>query len=482
MFKKLVLASIICSTVAHAQQWQHHVSKNSLPEIGVVASDAITLDKELVIGDTVMRQMRGQAPVIDDPVLNEYLQDLGNKLVIEAENVKFPFEFFILNNKEINAFAFFGGHVGVHTGLIVNANNEAELASVLSHEISHVTQRHIARAIQSQQRSSPLQLASMLGGILVAMANPEAGMAALSVGQAAAQQSSINYTRDNEKEADRVGLKVLSQAGYDPDAMASFFGKLAETYRFYSKPPAFLLTHPLPESRIADMRSRADSLPRGWKTDSLSFQLAKARIQARYFSNAKDNVLLFRDHLNKNPMLFNAPAQYGLALSLMGTENYQEANTIVTSLLKSDPNNLFYIDAATDIDLALKQYDSATARLRAQLLHSPRNKVLSLNLGNALITAGKNSEAVTVLKDYLLTHPDDLLGYQLMAEAYKQDKNFLEMHQSKAEVYALVSAYPRAIDELQTAYNFAQDSKLEKQRIRARIDQLRDAQDRLRSL
>jgi predicted Zn-dependent protease len=219
-FFRIILASFVFCGVIQGAYGAN--TKNDLPEIGVVASGAISLDKEVLIGDALMRQLRGQAPIINDPLLEEYIQDLGNRLVAQADNVKFPFEFFIINSPDINAFAFFGGHIGVHSGLIFNAKNESELASVLAHEVSHVTQRHIARSIEARQKSSPLQLASMLGGILVALAAPEAGMAAISASSAAAQQSSINYTRSNEKEADRIGIRILAQAGFDPNGASGF--------------------------------------------------------------------------------------------------------------------------------------------------------------------------------------------------------------------------------------------------------------------
>ena len=166
----ILSCALILSLSAVAQDMKYS-NKNTLPEIGVVASDAISLDKEMIIGDAVMRQMRGQSPIIADPVLDEYLQDLGNRLVVHADNAKFPFQFFWVNNDAINAFAFFGGHIGVHAGLMRRADNESELASVLAHEISHVTQRHIARRMQAQKRASPLALASLIGGVLIAIAN-----------------------------------------------------------------------------------------------------------------------------------------------------------------------------------------------------------------------------------------------------------------------------------------------------------------------
>ncbi|MEP4888723.1 MAG: M48 family metalloprotease [Aliiglaciecola sp.] len=456
--------------------------RNALPEIGVVASDAISIDKEMQIGEILMRQLRGQAPLLNDPLLDEYLQDLGNRLVVQADNVKFPFKFFLINNADINAFAFFGGHVGVHTGLIFNSDNESELASVLAHEIAHVTQRHIARKMQAQQKSTPLQLASIFGSVLLAIANPEAGMAAMSATNAAAQQASINYTRSNEREADRIGIQVLAQSGYDPNAAASFFGKLAEKYRLQSTPFAYLLTHPLPQSRISDARSRASSYNVRQVPVRLSFHLAKTRIIARYYGNPKDNIITFKDVIDKQKYVFKQSAMYGLALSYFENEQYAEAQRIVDQLIKNDPDNLFYLDIATDLAIAQKNFEPAIAMLSEQAKHTPHNSVIALNLANILIKKGDIKKATSLLKDFLLVNPNNLLALQLLTDAYLENRQMLEMHQSKAEVYVLVSAYSRAIDELHSAYNFAGDRQLEKQRIRARIDQIREQIDKIKSL
>ncbi|WP_082768825.1 beta-barrel assembly-enhancing protease [Paraglaciecola hydrolytica] len=476
---KLVALSILLGGGFYADA---NNKKNELPEIGVVASSAISLDKEMLIGDALMRQLRSQAPVINDPLLDEYIQDLGNRLVAQADDVKFPFTFFLLNSPDINAFAFFGGHVGVHSGLIFNAKNESELASVLAHEVSHVTQRHIARSIEERQKSAPLQIASMLGGILLAMANPEAGMAAISAGSAASQQASINYTRQNEKEADRIGIRILAQAGFDPNGASGFFSTLTEKSRLKSAPMAFLMTHPMPESRVADARSRAATYNVGTIPESLSFHLAKSRILARYYAKPDYNIEYFSAALAKDSYVFKQAAEYGLALSYLANKQYSQAQSLIANLLESDPDNLFYLDVFTDIAIETKQFESAINRLSSQTAHNPRNQVLVLNLANVLIKDKQYAKAVSLLKDFLLLKPNNMLAYDLLSDAYLGGQQPLEMHQVKAEVFALVAAYPRAIDELQSAYNYAGEKQLEKQRIRARIEQFRDAQEKLRTL
>lgn len=487
MIKKLsvplvFISLMLTASLAVVAQDANYNDKNALPEIGVVASEAISLDKEMIIGDAVMRQMRGQSPLISDPVLDEYLQDLGNKLVVHAENAKFPFEFFWVNNDAINAFAFFGGHIGVHTGLMRRAENESELASVLAHEISHVTQRHIARRMQAQQRSSPLALASLLGGILIAIANPQAGMAAMQAGSAASAQLQIDYTRSNEQEADRIGIAMLARAGFDPRGAASFFSTMAEEYRMVSRPPARLLTHPLTETRIADARVRADDYPRRYLPINKQFELAKARIKARYSFDDDYAVEYFEAAVAQNIQRSKEGNLYGLALAYMRADKMDEAKAIMDELLAGDENNYFYLDAMTDIYLSQGKALQAIEMLQPHVKLNPRNQVLALNQANAYISAQKFDEAITLLKDFLLIKKDYQIAHQLMSEAYQKAKRFSQMHQSKAEVYALYGAYNRAVDELQYAYNFAGDDHLQKQRIRARIKQLRDQEERLERL
>ena len=478
----VALSFVLTSSLTAIAQDANYSNKNALPEIGVVASDAISLDKEMIVGDAVMRQMRGQSPVISDPVLDEYLQDVGNRLVVHADNAKFPFEFFWVNNDAINAFAFFGGHIGVHTGLMRRAENESELASVLAHEISHVTQRHIARRMQAQQRSSPLALASLIGGVLIAMANPEAGIAAMQAGSAASTQLQIDYTRSNEQEADRIGIAMLARAGFDPGAAASFFSTMAEEYRMVSRPPARLLTHPLTETRIADARIRAGDYPRRYLPINKQFELAKARIKARYSFGADYAVDYFKAAVAQDGQRSKEASLYGLALAYMRTEKIGQAKKVMDQLIANDRGNLFYLDAMTDIYISMGQPLKAVELLAPHVTHNPRNQVLALNQANALISAQKYDDAISLLKDFLLVRKDYQIAHQLMSEAYQKSKKFSQMHQSKAEVYALYGAYNRAVDELQYAYNFADDDHLEKQRIRARIKQFRDQEERLERL
>ncbi|WDE10048.1 M48 family metallopeptidase [Thalassomonas haliotis] len=456
--------------------------KNRLPEIGTAGGSILSLDKEQQIGDALKRQLRGSQPIINDPVLMEYINDLGNQLVKNAIDVNYPFDFFLINNKELNAFAFFGGHVGVHSGLLTTADNESELASVLAHEISHVTQRHLARRLESQSRTQPLTMAGMLSGVLLTLINPTVGMAALSTSMAAQQQAGINYTRGNEKEADRVGIALLANSDFDPQAAPQFFAKMAEQYRYKSKPPAMLLTHPLPESRISDARLRAQNFAPNPQAPKLSFELAKARIQARYEGNPKDNIKSFNYLIEKSRYKLRPAAEYALALSYFEDKQYQQAKTILIRLFNQDKTNLFYADTLSDVYIQLKQFKQGIGMLSELNLLMPNNQVVALNYANLLMEAKKYQQAADILNDFLLVKPDNFLAYDLLTSVYRRHGKTALMHVNRAETLALLGNYQRAIDELQTGYEFADGKPLLQKRIKARVLQFQEQENSLKRL
>lgn len=477
IFTLLIATLSTFDVVANGQN-----NKNKLPEIGISGVSVLSLDKERQIGKAMMRQLRASQPIIQDPVLIEYINHLGNKLVKNAQDVNYAFEFFLINNNELNAFAFFGGHVGIHSGLITTADNESELASVIAHEISHVTQRHLARRLESQSQSQTLTMTGMLSGILLALVNPTVGMAALSASMAASQQASINYTRSNEKEADRVGIALLANSDFDPQGAPSFFNKMSAKYRYASKPPAMLLTHPLPQSRIADARQRAHKYPVKHLPPSLPFELAKSRIKSRYQGNIKGNIAYYQQQLNKKKYAIKAAAQYGLALSYFENKQSLQAKSILESLKENDKNNLFYIDALTDVYLSLHEYDKVFSMLEPLMLLMPNNPVISLNYANALLTAKKYNQAARVLKDFLLVNPESFIAYDLLTSVFRAQGKVGLMHISKAEVFALLGAYQKAVDELQTSYALLAERPLLQKRIKARILQFQSQENKLKRL
>ncbi|MEW6998636.1 M48 family metalloprotease [Colwelliaceae bacterium BS250] len=471
------IAALLFASSAMSQQ-----DKNQLPEIGTSAVSTLSLDKEELYGKAMMRSVRATQPIIQDPVLTEYINTLGNRLLLNAEGVNYQFEFFIINNQEINAFAFFGGHIGTHSGLITLADTESELASVLSHEISHVTQRHLARKMEAQSRNAPLTIAGMIGGVLLTLINPTAGFAALSTTIAAGQQAGINYTRSNEKEADRVGMSVLVDSGFDPNGAPEFFRKMAAKYRYSSKPPAMLLTHPLPDSRISDARNRAQLYPRRLLPVSLDFELAKARIKARYEGNTKDNIINIKSSIKKSDYQLRVAAEYGLAIAYLDDKQFELAEQTIAPLLKAAPQNLFFVDALTDIYIGQKKYDQVLAMLANLYLIMPNNQVVTLNYANAALEAKKYGLATTLLQDFLILHKENYLANDLLTQVYAKENKLAQMHESKAEVFGLLGIYSKAIDELHMAHNKADKNSLMQKRVKARILQFQEEENQLKRL
>ncbi|WP_105903517.1 beta-barrel assembly-enhancing protease [Vibrio gangliei] len=472
----LCLSTLLCvQPIAYAQQ--------DLPDIGTVAAGTLTIAQELEYGDAYMRILRSSSPIINDPVMDEYISTLGHQLVANANNVKTPFHFHLIRDGSVNAFAFFGGYVVANTGLFLHANNESELASVFAHEISHVTQRHLARHMEDQARRTPLTIAALVGSLLLAIASPEAGIAAVNATTAGSMQASINYTRSNEQEADRFGIETLAKAGFDPEGMPNFFGHLADQYRYASTPPPMLLSHPLPSSRLTEARDRAGRYPRVNPSVSLPFHLAKARVIARYANiDSSQSLDWFNRKLKSATPMVKPTLEYGQALVYMDSGKLDQAEGILTHLLKTDPYNNFYLDAAADLYIHKKQYDTALSLLKAGLERKPGNSVLTINYANVLIEANRSKEAITILQRYTHNNPDQTVGWSLLASANSKIANEAEQLAAQAELFALSANWNKAISNYTRASQLAELGSLQQARYDARIDQLRIEQQRFAAL
>ncbi len=463
----LTFAALFCSPV-FAQ-----TRSGDLPEMGTAAGSTLTIDQELQYGDAYMRVIRARQNVINDPVLSQYINDIGHRLVAHANDVKTPFYFFLINDRTLNAFAFFGGHVGMHTGVFLHAQSESELASVLAHEIAHVTQRHLARSMEEQARRTSATIAALAGSVLLAIAAPEAGIAAITATTAGNIQGNINYTRANEKEADRFGLATLERSGFDVMAMPRFFTRLADEYRYASTPPPMLLTHPLPQARITDSRARAQRYKEIIPPPSMSFHLAKARIIARYVNINSAAALDWFERAQKKATPATQPSiDYGKALVYLDSNKAAKAKPILEKLKQSDPLNNFYLDALTDVYIALKQPQKALNMLQTALDNNPQNRVLLINKANVLIETEHYHQAIRILQRYTHNYPQDTNGWDLLSTANGRLGNSEEELAARAEILALRADWDRAIDLYTRASQMAKLGSFEQARYDARIDQL----------
>lgn len=477
--KKKLMTALIFTLLAASLPTATAETTDQLPDIGTTASSTLSIGQEMQMGDFYVRQLRGSAPLINDPLLNQYINELGMRLVSHADSVKTPFRFYLINNDEINAFAFFGGNVVLHSALFRYADTESQLASVMAHEISHVTQRHLARAMEDQKKNAPLTWAGALGSILLAMANPQAGMAALSGTLAGTQQSMISFTQQNEQEADRIGLQVLQRSGFDPQAMPAFFEKLLDQSRYTTRPPEMLLTHPLPESRLSDARNRASQMRPVVTQSSENFYLAKARVLGMYNTGRNQLTDDLLNSWSKGNIREQHAAQYGKALQAMQAEKWDVARNLLQPLLKTEPAHPWYLDLATDIDLGQHKNRDAVNRLK----NAPdlkNNPVLQINLANAYIENNQPAEAVTLLNRYTFNHPDEVNGWDLLAKAQAASGHRDQELAARAELLTLNGKLDQAISLLSSASSQVKLGSLQQARYDARIDQLRQLQQRFK--
>lgn len=477
--KRTLVATLIAALTAGQAAPVFADSADSLPDMGTSAGSTLSIGQEMQMGDFYVRQLRGSAPLINDPLLVQYINSLGMRLVAHAYSVKTPFHFYLVNNDEINAFAFFGGNVVLHSALFRYTDNESQLASVMAHEISHVTQRHLARAMEDQKSSAPLTWAGALGSILLAMASPQAGMAALTGTLAGTRQGMISFTQQNEQEADRIGIQVLQRAGFDPQAMPTFLEKLLDQSRYSSRPPEILLTHPLPESRLSDARNRANQMRPVVVQSSESFYMAKARTLGMYNSGRNQLTDDLLDSWAKGNVREQRAAQYGRALKAMAAKDFAGAQKLLQPLLSADANNAWYLDLATDIDLGLNKSSEAIKRLNSAS-GLKNNPVLQLNLANAYLQGGQPAQAAQILNRYTFTNKDDINGWDLLAQTEAALGNRDQELAARAEGQALIGRLDQAITLLSSASAQVKLGSLQQARYDARIDQLRQMQQRFR--
>lgn len=441
---------------------------NELPDLGASALTVLSIEKEKQLGEIIFNQLQGRASLLYDPLVMEYINSIGNKLVANSQDVKFPFTFFTVNSPDINAFAFYGGYIGVHTGLIANAETESQLASVLGHEIAHVTQRHLARRKEASAQTSNMTLAGIVGSILLAAISPQAMMASMMATTAGSQQAMINYTRSNEQEADNIGMNVLATAGFDPYAAAEFFGKLQEQQRYQTKLAPFLITHPLADSRVTDAKLRAQQYTKKFYADSIDFLLMRARILARYIYDKERVVELFEDLVKKQHGNQQFASQYGLALAYLDTGKLSLAAALLDELDQLSPNNLYVLDAQSDLYIAQGKPDKIIEKLTYAYQLRPNNSVVTLNYANVLLKSNNTKKAISILEYYLLVKPRDFLATQLLSDAYKADENLIRYHITSAELSALRSDYRSAMKSVDLALNLlTAEQKAEVKRIEA---------------
>ena len=450
---------------------------SSLPDLGDSSQVNFSPAQERKLGETIMRQARAHGGFLDDPEVSDYLNELGERLVAASRDARQDFEFFAVPENSINAFALPGGFIGINTGLILLAQNESELASVVAHEITHVTQRHIARLLQGQQNSLLMSLASLALAVLAARAggasSSDAAQAAIATGQALAIQNQLNYTREFEYEADRVGFQRLEAAGFDVRGSATFMERLQKSGRFHEgNTPSYLRTHPVTFERIAEAQSRADAVPYRQVADSLDFQLVRALLRS-YQGEPPEAVRFFELALSERKFNSEIAVRYGLVASLLRTKDLKRAKAELVVVEKMAPPHPMIEAIAAHVLLDGGEIEPAIRRLEAALGRYPSKMQLVYDYPEALLRGKRPANAVTFIESQLLRFPGNGRLHRLAARAYADLDKRLKQHFHQGEFYAWRGDLRGAVVQFELALKAGDANFYENSVVETRLRELR---------
>jgi predicted Zn-dependent protease len=452
---------------------------DDLPDIGSPAEATLTLEDEYQIGRMIVRGLRDQDQILEDPEVAEYVRSLGYKLSSQAHDGTQRFNFFMVRDNSINAFALPGGFIGVNSGLLLETNTESELAGVLAHEIAHVTQRHIARSIAAQSRSSLVSTAAMLAAILVGAAagGGDAAMAGMAAAQSLAIQQQISFTRSNETEADRVGLGILARSGFDPNGMPAFFETMSRRAgTSEANIPEMLRTHPVSVNRIAETKERAEQIKEGAGPvpDSLGYALTRERLRV-LSTPAGENPLEYYNAVIQNEPDATAAQVYGRALALMMSGQPQKAAPIFQRLRDADPTVLQYHTALGQAQLQANQDKASLNTLQRARELFPRNVAVTVRYAEALMQLGDSKKAHEILLDLFNVVPPTPEQARLTALAANAAGDVADSYYYMSEYHIMSGDLLLAINQLQLALAVPKLTSVQRARFQARLEEVQAA-------
>jgi predicted Zn-dependent protease len=428
----IALALSIFSTQLQAVD----INKIKLPDMGDSSGTLISPAEEKELGDAFFRSLHAKIKINQDAEIQHYIQSIGQRLVANSDAPSNPFHFFIVLDTQINAFAGPGGYIGVNSGLFILTEAESELASVMAHEVAHVTQRHLYRAFEAASRLSIPTAAATLAAILLGTQSPALGQAALVAIQAGSVQFQIDFTRDNEKEADRVGMQTLANSDYNPRSMPVFFERLQQSTRYYGQGiPEFLRTHPVSASRIADTRGRSNKYPYKQYPDSKGYLLTKAKLRVITASDLKAPLAYFKARENQGTKVQRAITHYGIGLVQLESRKFDAAENIFQSLARQYPNQPQYTYAAAKTAFDAQQYQKALKQFENAVRRFPSNNAIKIKYISTLLKTGKPKQAKAVLQSLNYQSKNKTLYFELLSQIYADLNKPAESHRYLAEYY-----------------------------------------------
>jgi predicted Zn-dependent protease len=486
LLSRSLIALVAATLVNLAGAPAHAQAANELPDIGSPASSVLTHNEEYQIGAMVVRQLREQGQILDDPETTEYLQALGARIATQATGDSGQrFNFFVVRDPSINAFALPGGFIGIHHGLILTTSNEAQLASVVAHEIAHVTQRHIARRLQAQGRQSIAAAAAVLAAIVIGAttgAGGDAMQGAIAAAQGAAAQQSINFTRANEYEADRVGISFLAAAGFDPNAMPDFFDTMGRRAGLAGRGvPELLRTHPVTTNRIAESRARAAQITASIQAESQSYQLVRERL--RVIAGPSDADVRPYYNTRRQSRALSMGEQYGVALATLAAGDAPAAIADLADLAAAHPHLPILHASLGSAQLEAGEEKKALNTFERALALSPRNVPLTVRYAEALIKSGNPKAAHSLLLDLFNNVAPTPEQIRLTALAASGAGDIGDAYYYMSEYHIAGGDLQLSAKQLELALASPNLNSVQRGRFQARLEEVREvlARDRRRS-
>ncbi|MEF8733573.1 MAG: M48 family metalloprotease [Candidatus Accumulibacter meliphilus] len=445
-----------------------------LPELGDASRVDFSPQLERKIGEQIFNQIRAHEPsYVDDPEVSDYLNSLGGRLVAASSNAAGNYYFFAIRDNTVNAFAMFGGFIGVNTGTLLTAQSESELAGVIAHEISHVSQGHLARQIAREKQSSIATMVAMAVGVLAARSNSQVATAAIASAQAASIQSQLAYSRDFEREADRLGYQTLAKAGYDVRGMGDFFGRMQLAGRVYeNNAPVYLRSHPLTVERISDMQNRSQNASYRQVADGPDFYLVRAKLRAQAVPPG-EAVSEFSKQLREKKYASEVATRYGLTYSLLQAKNVAAAQKELGALLALKVSSPLIAGLAARTEIAAGNQAGAAKIYRDALQRYPQSKALVYGYAEALLAGRQYEQSLQFLESQLQLYSSDYKLYGLQAKTYAALGKRLQQHRAQAEFYLLQGQLGAAVEQLQFAQQAGDGDFYEKSAVDARLRDLR---------
>lgn len=450
---------------------------DDLPDLGESARADFSPQLERRIGESIMNDIRLHEPsYVDDAEINDYLNRLGNKLASASSNPGGDFHFFAIRDNTVNAFAMFGGFIGVNTGTLLTAQSESELAGVIAHEISHVTQNHLARQIAKEKQNSIASMVAMAVGILAARSNSQAAVGAIASAQAGSIQAQLAYSRDFEREADRVGYQTMEKSGFDVRGMGDFFERLQKAGRVYeNNAPVYMRSHPMTVERISDMQNRAQGAPYRQVVNSADFLLVRAKLRAQ-MGTPREAVSEFEAQLHDQKYASESSVRYSLSYARLRAKDVVGAQREMNALQALKLPSAMIPGLAAEIKIAAGDLPAAQAIYRDALQRFPQSKALVYGYAEALYAGKQYEQASKFIESQLQLYVSDFKLYGLQAKTCAALGKSLAQHRAQAEFYALQGQLGEAVEQLMLAQRSRDGNFYEQSVVDARLRELRKQQ------